>query len=73
VGFSFSFTHLDAGDPERMFTFVLRANPNDVYEVDECSAAIDPKTLQTLLTNLNDTDDLASFMMGMRRAFSVTL
>jgi hypothetical protein len=71
--FSFSFTHLDAGDPKRKFTFVLIATPYDVYEVEECSIAIDPSILQTLVAKLNETDDLASFMMGMRRAFSKTL
>jgi hypothetical protein len=69
---SFSFTQLDAGDPKRCFSFVLTANADDVYEVDECRD-LDEDTLDRLVKQLNETDDLSAFMLCMRRAFSATV
>ena len=66
---SFSFTQLDAGDPKRCFSFVLTANSEDTYEVDECGD-LDQQVLKDLLEKLNETDDLSAFMLGMRKAFS---
>ena len=69
---SFSFTQLDAGDPKRCFSFVLTANADDIYEVDECPD-LDEDALDRLLKQLNESDDLSAFMMSMRRAFSATV
>ncbi|KAI2504272.1 Chromosome segregation protein Spc25 [Fragilaria crotonensis] len=71
-GLRFSFTQLDAGDPKRCFSFVLTANADDVYEVDECRD-LDEDTLDRLVKQLNESDDLSAFMLGMRRAFSATV
>jgi hypothetical protein len=69
---SFTFTQLDAGDPKRCFSFVLVANEEDTYEVDDCND-VDETVLEDLLEKLNETDDLSAFMLGMRRAFSGTV
>ncbi len=50
----------------------MTANADDVYEVDECRD-LDEDTLDRLVKQLNESDDLSAFMLGMRRAFSATV
>lgn len=70
----FTFTHLDAGDPSRTFSFVLNVNEEDIYDVEETSPPLHPSDLEPLLENLNDDpDNLSAFCRGMRNAFSATL
>jgi Chromosome segregation protein Spc25 len=69
----FSFSQIDPEDPSRKFWFVLGANEFDVYNVDECSPAIEQSLLQGLLHDLNVDDDLGQFVMKMRLEFVQTL
>lgn len=70
--FSFTFTHIDAGDHERTFSFILTANEEDAYVVDECDD-LDDEALEPLLEKLNESDDLSAFMLGIRKCAAVTL
>ena len=69
----FTFTQLDAGDSNRTFSFVLNVNDEDTYDVEETSPPLNQADLTSLLQNLNETDDLAAFVRGMRGVFSGTL
>jgi hypothetical protein len=64
--FSFTFTQLDAGAPERTFSFILTANEEDAYIVDECDD-LDDEALEPLLEKLNKSDDLSAFMLEIRK------
>jgi hypothetical protein len=70
---SLSFSQIDPENPSRKFSFVLGANEYDVYNIEECSPAIEQALLQALLDNLNANDDLGQFVMKMRLAFAETL
>eukprot|EP00544_Gedaniella_sp_CCMP2646_P006118 CAMPEP_0202497394 /NCGR_PEP_ID=MMETSP1361-20130828/22663_1 /ASSEMBLY_ACC=CAM_ASM_000849 /TAXON_ID=210615 /ORGANISM="Staurosira complex sp., Strain CCMP2646" /LENGTH=244 /DNA_ID=CAMNT_0049128983 /DNA_START=27 /DNA_END=761 /DNA_ORIENTATION=+ len=69
----FTFTQLDAGDPNRTFSFFLNVNDEDAYEVEETMPPLHQSETIPLLENLNETDDLSAFVRGMRNAFSNTL
>jgi len=68
----FSFTQLDANKPEQKYSFELETTENDdrwtVVELDP-PGVISPDRLDELLAPLNDTDDMKSFVRGMRQAF----
>lgn len=68
--YSFTFRQLDAGDPHRVFSFVLTANEEDAYVVEDCDE-LKEETLEPLLQKLNKSDDLSAFMIGMRKYFTV--
>jgi hypothetical protein len=69
----FTFTQLDAGDTSRIFSFVLNVNDEDTYEVEESVPPLPRPETNSLLVNLNESDDLSAFVRGMRNAFSNTL
>jgi len=68
----FSFTQIDEQDPNRQFSFLLYANDFDNYEVEGCTPPIRGKELRSLTDRLNQTDDLASFVRNIRKAFLET-
>lgn len=70
----FSFKQLDPTDPNRAFVFELAASGDDLaWELVEMEPAeawnYHPDVLTSLMTALNQTDDLATFVKGMRRLF----
>jgi hypothetical protein len=69
--FRFTFTQLDAGDPNCAFFFFV--NDKDAYEVEETLPPLDQSKMIRLLENLNETNDLSAFVLGMCNAFSKTL
>lgn len=66
----FWFTLLDANDPDRAFPFTLRCDEaTDAYQVLDCDALLDSKIVQQLVMELNETDDMTTFIAQMRHAF----
>ncbi|CAI5730890.1 unnamed protein product [Peronospora destructor] len=62
------FTQIDAENPDREFFFQITIDPiTDRYIVDSCNE--DVKSLNNLMTTLNETGDLALFIRSMRRMF----
>ncbi|CAI5722532.1 unnamed protein product [Hyaloperonospora brassicae] len=62
------FTQIDAQDPSREFSFRITINPiTDRYIVDNCNEEV--AALDELVTNLNESGDLARFVRSMRRQF----
>lgn len=70
---SFTFTSIDPDDPSRQFSFLLRADDMNAYQVEDCKPQIDNETTEALLREVDRTDDLQSFIIGMRKAFVATL
>jgi len=68
-----NFTHLDPVDPNRIFTFLLNVNDDDLYEINECNPELNAGTILTLLDELNTTESFQSFICGIRRAFKESL
>jgi hypothetical protein len=48
------------------------ANLEDAYEVHDCDS-LDEATVDMLVGELNESDDLSAFMLQMRRAFCDTI
>uniref|UniRef100_M4BAU7 Kinetochore protein SPC25 n=1 Tax=Hyaloperonospora arabidopsidis (strain Emoy2) TaxID=559515 RepID=M4BAU7_HYAAE len=62
------FTQIDPQDPSREFSFQITINPiTDRYIVDNCSEEV--ASVDELVTNLNESSDLALFVRSMRRQF----
>ncbi|KAG6969746.1 hypothetical protein JG688_00005201 [Phytophthora aleatoria] len=62
------FTQIDAQNPSREFSFRITIDPiTDRYIVDACSENV--ASLNQLVTDLNETGDLALFIRSMRRQF----
>ncbi|POM66096.1 Kinetochore protein spc25 [Phytophthora palmivora] len=62
------FTQIDAQNPNREFSFRITIDPiTDRYIVDACNE--DVPSLNQLVTDLNETGDLALFIRSMRRQF----
>ncbi|CAH0516806.1 unnamed protein product [Peronospora belbahrii] len=62
------FTQIDAQNPDREFSFRITIDPiTDRYIVNDCNQ--DVASLNDLVTNLNETGDLALFIRSMRRMF----
>ena len=71
--FSFFFTQLDPGDPLRTFSFVLRVNDDEKYDVYNCEPNIDSNELAEILEELNGSEREDMSMLARRmRKFSVT-
>ena len=62
-----TFTLIDPRDHAREFWFYLHVNGHDQYRVDECSPPVEE--LPSLLATLNSTNDFATFVISMRKAF----
>lgn len=70
----FVFTMLDPDDSSRPFSFLLQVeDSSNCYQVDECQPSLPTLVVQTLEDQLNETDDMMAFCMGMRKAFEETL
>lgn len=70
---SFRFTEIDPKDPSRQFAFLLGADFDEAYDVQECEPPIDPRTMEAISDRFNENDDMSEFIRGMRRAFQDTL
>ncbi|KAH8827298.1 chromosome segregation protein Spc25-domain-containing protein [Flagelloscypha sp. PMI_526] len=66
----FTFTNVDESDPEREFSLVLDVSGDD-YRVPTSNPLLAP--LQSIVTNLNETRNLAAFLIHVRRAFVASL
>ena len=60
-------------NPLQKFSFSLCADEQDEYQMESCEPIIHPRTLDQLLEQLNDSDDMSAFVRGMRQAFLETL
>jgi hypothetical protein len=69
----FRFTELDPKDPARQFSFLLDADLDEAYDVQECDPPLDSRTLEAISDRFNESDDMSEFIRGMRRAFQETL
>jgi hypothetical protein len=69
----FRFTELDPNDPSRQFAFLLDADLDEAYDIQECDPPLDPRTLEAISDRFNESDDMSEFIRGMRRAFQDTL
>jgi kinetochore protein Spc25 len=69
----FRFTELDPNDPSREFSFLLDADLDEAYDIQECDPPLDPRTQESISERFNESDDMSEFIRGMRRAFQDTL
>jgi kinetochore protein Spc25 len=63
---SFRLTLIDPENPARPFSFAVLVNSKNVYEVLRCEPKVD---YDTLLGQLNKTNDFSAFVQQMRRLF----
>lgn len=60
------FTQLDPKDPTREFSFVLKVDKHDKYEVYDCKPSVDASTLLDVEETLNQEDDYVYLARTMR-------
>ena len=66
----FSFTQLDPANPYQKYSFCLEATDDELWSVVDCQPPVLAyETVHELVAPLNDTNDMMSFVRGMRRAF----
>ena len=63
----FQFTKLDSLYPNKVFTFAVYVNENELYQVENCEPMIE--NLSTLVDVLNNTNDFSKFVRLMRKEF----
>jgi hypothetical protein len=63
---SFRLTLIDPENPVRPFSFAVLVNGKDRYEVLRCEPRVD---YESLLVNLNETNNFSTFVQQMRRLF----
>lgn len=65
---------IDPDDPGRTFSFLLQVDDqDDCYRVEDCEPALSALLLRELEDELNSSDDMMAFCMGIRQAFEDTL
>jgi hypothetical protein len=69
----FCFTELDPNEHSRQFSFLLDADLEEAYDIQECDPPLDPRTLEAISDRFNESDDMSEFIRSMRRAFQDTL
>lgn len=68
----FTFTHIDATNPNKPFSITLDAsNPQGCYFIRDCQPPLDQNVIDSLLHNLNQTDDLRKMLRDTRKAFKI--
>ena len=65
----FSFTHIDPADTARTFYFLLLVDNNDMYQLVDSKPTLHTSVCTTLVSRLNDDNNIAHFVVNMRRAF----
>jgi len=68
----FTFTQLDPVNPARKFWFELEADESS-WQIDHCQPLLDSSIVGALIKDLDTTDDMLTFVRGMRAAFVATL
>jgi hypothetical protein len=58
---------LDEDDPTRQFSFVLKVDDEERYEMVECKPSIDVTILLDIAGILNETDDMSEMVRRMRK------
>jgi len=61
------FTQIDPSDPDRQFSFSVKVNNHDVYEVESCEPRVEG--VDKLLARLNSDNSFSAFTKAMRRQF----
>ena len=64
---------LDKTNNGREFSFVLSTTTEDLYIVENCEPPLPNERLASLVDELNDSDNLGLFFLGMRRLWIDTL
>ncbi len=68
------FTKIDPSQPERVFSFVLNLDEfENEYVVDDCDPFLNAEVVFSLVNKLNQDESLSNFIVGMRKAFEMTL
>ena len=65
----FIFTLLDPNDPSRQFAFLMRVDDDDKYCLVECQPALPEARVASLVTALNNDNDIGKFVVNIRRGF----
>jgi len=68
-----NFTQVDHNDPKRVFSFLLNVSEDDVYEVHNCNPELKATLIMKLVDDLNSSEIYSQFILGMRKAFKVSL
>jgi len=62
-----SFDGIDSTSPDRLFSFTVFVDPNDVYQVNYCEPRL--SDLKSLVAILNKSNDFGKFVRMMRQKF----
>lgn len=65
----FVFSQIDSKDPLRQFYFVIFVDEGNQYQLVETSPMIEPSRTRNFLQLLNQTNNIAYFVVQMRKAF----
>ena len=65
----FSFSQIDPSDTSRVFVFYLLVDSDDMYQLVDARPALHPTLCTALITKLNADNNIAHFVVNMRRAF----
>ncbi len=64
------FTGIDSEDEGQVFSFVLNVNDEyNIYEVEDCQPKLKPDVVLSLVNELNESDEISTFIVEMRKAF----
>jgi t-SNARE complex subunit (syntaxin) len=67
----FSFSHIDPTDTSRVFYFFLLVDSNDQYQLVDSKPTLNPSLCSQLVCKLNEDNNIAHFVVNMRRAFQM--
>lgn len=65
----FSFSHIDPADTSRLFYFYLLVDNNDQYQLVDAKPSLNPSLCMGLIRKLNHDNNIAHFVVNMRRSF----
>jgi hypothetical protein len=54
----FRFTELDPKDPSRQFSFLLDADLDEAYDIQECDPPLDPRTQEAIADRFNESSSV---------------
>lgn len=65
----FNFTQIDATQPKRVFYFIFYVDHDNLYRLVETSPVLPSEEVGKLVTALNQSNNIAKFVFGMRKLF----
>lgn len=65
----FTFTQVDPSDPLKPFQFLLLVDQNDLYRLVDSNPHLDSNITNTIVSQLNNDNNISYFVVNMRRAF----